>query len=514
MSDRAPRHIKTSRRIMRHLKQGHIPLALAPIGFWLAYQNWGEQGLVAAAGAMSAYLLVMAISWTEKPAARTRDMVTGLDLQEELEKRTEETLAYCEQSGRTTAAFVVEIDNHRELIERYGQSSYDQILEAVADRIMISMRADDCVARVGDGRVAITLHPVKRIDLELSLQIAARLQATLEEPVAVNATSIYITVSVGLCILSRAKTRTALGLIDAATIALQEARRTGPSAIRAFSAEMKRVEIARKALVDEAYGAFERTEICAWFQPQVSTDTGMVSGLEALARWQHPNRGMISPGEFLPALGQAGLMDQLSETMLRDALETLRMLDLEGIEVPVVGVNFSSEELRNPKLVDRIKWELDRFELTPNRLCIEILENVVAGAPDDILVCNIAALAELGCKIDLDDFGTGHASITSLRRFPIQRLKIDRSFVTKCDTDPEQQRMLTAILTMADRLHLETLAEGLETVGEHALISQLGVGHVQGFGIARPMPRERLAEWVQSHHAKVAPPPAIGGTSA
>ncbi|MGX9356515.1 putative bifunctional diguanylate cyclase/phosphodiesterase [Roseobacteraceae bacterium S113] len=514
MSDRLPRHILLARTIARHVKQGYVPLAFSPVLIWAAYYMWGELGLMAAAGGVSVYLLALSLLGSTKAETRNRDLVTGLDLRDELLKRTQEILDYCAQSGRSSAAFVIEIDNHAELIERYGQSTYDRILESVADRIMICMRADDAVARIGDSRIAIALHPIKRMDLELALQIAARLQATLEEPVAVNSSSIYITVSVGICILARAKTRTAAGLLDAATIALQEARRTGPSAIRAYSSEMKRVEVARKALIEEARGAFERGEIAAWFQPQISTDTGQVSGVEALARWIHPHRGMIAPAEFLPALEQAGLMDTLNETMLKHSLETLRGLDLEGIHIPVVGVNFAAEELRNPKLIDQVRWQLDRFELAPSRLSVEILETVVAGAPDDILVCNISGLSELGCHVDLDDFGTGHASITSLRRFPIDRLKIDRSFVTKCDSDPEQQRMLTAILTMAERLGMDTLAEGLETVGEHALVSQLGVGHVQGFGIARPMPKDMLGDWVRAHQAKVAPPPAIGGATA
>ncbi|MCH2165392.1 MAG: EAL domain-containing protein [Marinovum sp.] len=514
MSQRLPQHVAIARRIVRHLRQPFLPMAIAPLLIWSAYYTWGEIGLIASAAATSVYLIGLSIWSSRNNEPRSRDIITGLELREELVKRTEETLSYCSVSGRTSAAFVIEIDGHDELVARYGQSTYDRIFETIADRIMICMRADDAVARIGDSRVGITIHPIKRIDLELALQIAARLQATLEEPIAINASSVYVTVSIGVCILSRARTQNAEGLLDAASIALQEARRTGPSAIRAFSAEMKRVEIARQALIDEAQAAFDRGEICAWFQPQVSTDTGHVSGIEALARWIHPQRGMISPAEFLPALEQAGLMDQLNETMLKKSLETLRSLDLQGTNVPLVGVNFSAEELRNPKLVDNINWQLDRFDLSPERLAIEILETVVAGAPDDILVRNIGELSKLGCHIDLDDFGTGHASITSLRRFPIDRLKIDRSFVTKCDSDPEQQRMLTAILTMADRLSLDTLAEGLETVGEHALISQLGVGHVQGFGIARPMPREALNEWVKTHHAKVALPPAISGPTA
>ena len=141
---------------------------------------------------------------------------------------------------------------------------------------------------------------------------------------------------------------------------------------------------------------------------------------------------------------------------------------------------------------------------------MEILETVVATSPDDVVARNIAGLARLGCGIDLDDFGTGYSSISAIRRFAVQRLKIDRSFVMKVDRDGEQQRMVSAILVMAERLGLDTLAEGVETAGEHAMLAQLGCGHVQGFGIARPMPADQTADWIRAHEATISAPPRIG----
>ena len=189
----------------------------------------------------------------------------------------------------------------------------------------------------------------------------------------------------------------------------------------------------------------------------------------------------------------------------------LKAWDASGVTVPQVGVNFSGSELNNPRLIEKISWELDRFNLTPSRLSVEVLETVIAGAADDQVTLNINGLVDLGCRVDLDDFGTGHASISSIRRFKIDRLKIDRSFIMKADRDPEQQRMISAILTMAERLNLETLAEGVETVGEHALLAQLGCGHVQGFGIGKPMPFNETLDWIHSHEAKLKDTPKITG---
>ncbi len=273
---------------------------------------------------------------------------------------------------------------------------------------------------------------------------------------------------------------------------------------------MARNRADRDALREELERALDEGEIRAHFQPQISTDTGAISGFEALARWYHPEKGLIAPGEFLPLLEDAGLTERLGEVMLYNALSALVRWDKLGLGIPTVAVNFSANELRNPRLADKLKWELDRFDLLPSRLCVEVLENVVAETDNDVIVSNIAALSNLGCGIDLDDFGTGHASITSIRRFDVRRIKIDRSFITKVDEDRDQQKMVAAILSMAERLGLATLAEGVETPQEHAMLAQLGCGDVQGFGIARPMPVDETMDWITRHRARQAQIPRIG----
>ena len=266
----------------------------------------------------------------------------------------------------------------------------------------------------------------------------------------------------------------------------------------------------RHNLEDDVERALAAGEIRPWFQPQISTDTGEITGFEALARWPHSDFGMIPPKDFLDAIAQGGLATRLTEEILRKSFAAMRNWDDAGLSVPSVGVNFSGEELQNPRLVDYIKLELDRFNLAAERLTVEVLETVVSDSSDDMITRNIAALANLGCRIDLDDFGTGHASIASIRRFAISRLKIDRSFVSRLDQDREQQNMLAAILTMSERLGLETLAEGVETSGEHAMLAQLGCGHVQGFGIARPMPFDDTLGWIREYNDKIKQSACVG----
>ncbi|MBB97479.1 MAG: diguanylate cyclase [Rhodobacteraceae bacterium] len=481
--------------------------ALTLAAYWLA----GETALIVVALGLPVVYAVSGVanSWPSR-IATSRDGITGLLLRDGFEAVAQDIYDQTEMSDLRSACFMIEIDDYRLVVERHGQSAGDLVMARTGERLVSAVRTADTVARLGDSRFAICLAPVRQLDLELCIQLAGRLQATVEEPIPVDGTGLYVTACVGFCPRNRAPSGGAQAWQTAALTALTEAQGVGPSTIRAYSNDMHRRNQTRSDLREEAAAALENGQIQPWFQPQISTDTGKITGFEALARWLHPLHGPIAPNTFLPILEEAGLLERLGEVMLFNALTALKAWDAAGCDIPRVGINASQSELRNPRLVDKIRWELDRFDLTPERLGIEILETVVSDTPDDVISRNIAGLSAIGCRIDLDDFGTGHASIASLRRFQVSCIKIDRSFVAKADRDPDQQQMIAAILTMAERLRLETLAEGVETVGEHALLAQLGCDHVQGYGIARPMPFDHTLDWIAAHGAKLQDTPQIG----
>lgn len=485
-------------------------IATLPALMVLLYWLGGQTALVAVAILVPLLLLVSsnALS-TAALRSVARSATLGVMQRDGFEVLAETTFEEARKGGLKTTSFMVEIDDFDRIAERHGLSAAETVLDTVGKRILSSLRERDAVSQTGDHRFAICLAPVNRLDLELCIQLSGRMQTAIEEPISIDGITIYVTGCVGFCQNTRMISSSAKAWLDAAGLALREAQLNGPNAIRAYSEEMKQRSETQAELSHAVTDALENGDIHAWFQPQISTDTGLVTGFEALARWRHPTRGMISPGQFLPIIEQAGLLERLAEVMIHQAFTALQNWDQAGLNIPQVGVNFAGPELNNPKLVEKLKWELDRFDLAPERLSVEVLETVVTDTPDDTVTRNINALNELGCKIDLDDFGTGHASISSIRRFSVTRIKIDRSFVMKSDRDPEQQRMISAILTMAERLNIETLAEGVETVGEHALLAQLGCDHVQGFGIAKPMPFDETQCWIENHNAKLATTPQI-----
>lgn len=507
MTPRPALTVQRLRSALRPALSGGPALALLPAlilgGFWLG----GERMLIMIALGFPVCLAFAGMLWPEGRAADT----AATDGRAGFGAALDRAMHDATQSDRKTACFLLELDDLAEVQARFGLATTDRIVSQLGDRLRAVLRERDRVCQLDEGTFGVALNPVRRLDLGSALHLAGRLQAALEEAQAVDSATVHLSASVGLALNVNVTRKSGAALLDAAGLALTEARRHGPSGLRAYSADMQAPATHCDAdLVAEASEALENGQIQPWFQPQISTDTGLVTGFEALARWMHPVRGVLPPPEFLPALEQAGRMERLGEIILYGALGALKAWDAEGLDVPQVGVNFSPEELRNPRLTDKIEWDLDRFGLSPGRLSVEILETVVASSPDDTVVRNIGALSKMGCRIDLDDFGTGHASISSIRRFDVQRLKIDRSFVMQVDRDPDQQRLVSAILLMAERLGLDTLAEGVETAGEHTMLSQLGCGHVQGFGIGRPMPFDQTSDWIAAHLARLDGPPRIG----
>lgn len=486
--------------------------AITLAAFWYGGESW----LVGAAlGLPMVLAIVGSTRWQDDDTRRdTHFESNGNDLRGSIASKLDSYAEEGKINGQSTLVLLLHLDDLERHSLRFGPAFRSDLVARCAERLRSVLRSGDLVQPIGD-KLCVLPSMGPRVDLESAIQISTRLQSALEVGHSIDGIMVQTSASIGFCVeRSATDARDGRAMLAAAEIALDEAVRNGPGGIRSFTPEMEQRRFRKSEMRDWLETALDEGQIRAYFQPQVSTDTGDILGFEALARWHHPERGQIPPGEFLPLIEESGLSDRLCEVMVTNALNAIKRWDQVALRVPTVAVNFSAEELRDPRLADRLKWELDRFDLSPARLSIEVLENVVAQNDNDVIVTNIAALSRLGCGIDLDDFGTGHASITSIRRFAVKRLKIDRSFVTRLNEDAEQQKLVSAILSMAERLGLETLAEGVETPGEHAILSQLGCSAVQGFGIGRPMPFDETIAWVERYREKLARAPRIRNKSA
>ena len=365
-----------------NLLTGPPALAFIPAFSLAAYWFGGEGALLVVAALLpTAYLLSGGFNGTVGHLQGLGSTKNSLLSRKAMAERCKVLFEQAAESNQHSCLHVIEIEGFVDLIDRFGPAASDVVIDRMSTRLTSVMRDGDLIGQIGDARFAVCVDPVRHLSLELCIQLAGRLQAAAEEPISLDGTVIYADVCIGFCQHSRSPENRASDWLDAACIALRSAQARGASSIRAYSDQMHQERKTRRALHEDVAAALDSGEIVPWFQPQICTDTGKITGFEALARWTHPVRGSIPPAEFLPAIEAANFLERLAEVMMYHSFLPSRKWDAAGVEVPQVGVNFAGSELSNPRLLEKIKWDLDRFELTPDRLAVEVLETVVASAP-------------------------------------------------------------------------------------------------------------------------------------
>lgn len=388
-------------------------------------------------------------------------------------------------------------------LTRFGRNATRALLQHAYDRINGALRNDDVFINTSDHQFYALVVVNDLCDLAATLDIGNRLQKAIDPGFQIDGRSHYFSLSVGIADSRHHPQVTAKRLIRSANSALTRARYSGDGQMRFFSPDMDQNAKSKPRVTSPALRtALSDRKIRAWFQPQICAKSGQILGFEALARWEQGGGTQIPPLEFLHVLESSGQMRDMTDNMIADALKSWTWWKSAGWDIPHVSVNLSPDDLADPDLPKRVEWMLDNFKVPANILCLEIVENVIAQDANDVCVSNIKCLSEMGCLIDLDDFGTGHASITSIRHFKVDRIKIDRSFVTKCDHDPAQSRLANAMIQMAQQLDLKVVAEGVETIGEQCHMVDLGVDALQGHSIAHPLAPEKVVAWMEGYFKK------------
>lgn len=449
------------------------------------------------------------VAWMSRPLAIPEEpedegaAMRALPQRADAEEMMEASARDASDSGRGTACLVIGIDDPTALARQMSREEFEEFLQAFGARLRGALRNCDRIALLDGARYAAILAPTQRPDLESMIQLSARLQTACDAPYSITARSVNVTSHVGFCLMSRAPERTGKAILQAAETAAEDASRNGPGAIRAYTPEVRPTARAPSALASDIAPALEEGRIVAYFQPQISTDTGAVSGMLAVPRWLDRDRGILTETEILPAVAAKGLQIRLAEVMLFQCFGALREWDKLTATAGLVSLPIGIEQATDPKMFDRLKWDFDRFEVPPRQVCLVLHREVTARLDDEVILRNVSHCAKLGCRIELAGFGTGPVSVSAIRRTGADRIRIHRSFVTNVERDPEQQRLVSAIVSFAAGLGLETLAEGVATIGEHAMLAQLGCNHVQGKAISAPLPLEECAAWMARHAARL-----------
>jgi EAL domain-containing protein (putative c-di-GMP-specific phosphodiesterase class I) len=280
-----------------------------------------------------------------------------------------------------------------------------------------------------------------------------------------------------------------------AGVAMRHARGVGPmtsAGYRFYGDELNAKSLHHLRLERELHHALERGEFRLYYQAQVDVTSGRLCGAEALVRWQHPQRGLVGPGEFISVAEEAGLIARLGDWVLREALRQLAAWRHEGLLLPQVAVNVSSRQLQRAELCDEVRQALSGSDVDAPRLCLELTESAIIDSGPQVTE-TLNRIKQLGVQLSLDDFGTGYSSLSHLRRFPLDEIKVDRSFVTECDSDRNNGAITAAIIAMAHRLGLRVVAEGVETPRELEFLRSHGAAAFQGYLYAQPLPAAEFA---------------------
>jgi diguanylate cyclase (GGDEF)-like protein/PAS domain S-box-containing protein len=424
----------------------------------------------------------------------THDLLTGLPNRAVLTDRIKHGIGRWQRQGVEAVIAFLNLDHFKEVNDAFGHGTGDQVLAAVGKILQRSVRQNDTVARIGNDEFVLILEGIDETEVG---GLLARLSDNVRQPIFTNAHEITVSCSVGYC-------RYPLhgdspdALLNAADTAMYRAKALGRCMISEYSADMQSVANERMTMESSLRLALKNDELVLHYQPKRDLRSGVVVGVEALVRWQHPEFGLISPARFIPVAEETGLIVPMGDWILRTACEQALLWKNDGIASMPVAVNLSARQFLQPDIVARVRDIVAETGLPPHLLELELTESLSMDSPEkSIAVLN--ALKAIGLTLTLDDFGTGYSNLSYLKRFPLDKLKLDQSFVRDMTLSSEALAISQAIITLAHSLHLKVVAEGVETQEQLSLLGENGCDEVQGFLFSKPLPVAQCSTYLLGH---------------
>lgn len=437
------------------------------------------------------------------------DTLTGLPNRLKFKDDLARALHQAERGHDLLAVMFLDLDRFKHINDTLGHSAGDQLLKEVAARLDRCVRASDEVgrsaaeetmARLGGDEFTVLLTGLGRP--EDAAKVAQRIVAELARPFTLEGQELFVSTSLGIALYPADGTDIDT-LLKNADAAMYHAKDLGRNNYQFYSRELNARAMERLTLERDLHRALERNEFMLHYQPQVDFASGCVTGVEALLRWNHPQRGLVPPGQFIPIAEQTGLIVPIGDWVLEEACRQGRAWSEQGLEGLEVWVNVSGIQFRDRHLVGAVRQALERSGLEPGLLVVEATETIMLENRDGALG-TLRELKALGIGIALDDFGTGYSSLAYLKRFPLDTLKIDGSFVRDLDQNAEDRAIVHAIIAMAASLELDVVAEGVETPQQAARLAAMGCRRMQGYHFCRPLRQEAIAAFVAGPALKCA----------
>ncbi|WP_079290940.1 putative bifunctional diguanylate cyclase/phosphodiesterase [Ferroacidibacillus organovorans] len=416
------------------------------------------------------------------------DPLTHLPNRRRFRDHVHEMIEQTQASQTLSALVLIDLDRFKTINDSLGHDFGDMVLKHVSERLRNGVKSKDMVARMGGDEFTVLLTEMNSTsDIDL---VCKRILDAIASPLSVRTHVLYLTASLGVAWIGKEESDFDT-LMKQADIAMYRSKHVGRNIVTTFEATLQDEQTL--ALEHELREGLSNGEITVYYQPQIDLSSGIIVGVEALVRWLHPSRGLLPPGEFIQLAEECGLIVELGETVLRMACLEMKRWEQQGISYETVWVNLSPRQFQSPDLLSSIQTILRETGLPPTSLGLEITESLAMKNTDQIMN-KLHQLRDLGVRIAIDDFGTGYSSLSYLQQFPINVIKVDKSF-TKLSSDEQNPRFIvTAILALARELNLRVIAEGMEHIEQIHWMRQEGCDYAQGYVVARPMTPELLSE--------------------
>lgn len=418
------------------------------------------------------------------------DPVTGLANRSLFYDRVQKSLGRARRHKGKIALLLIDLDRFKNINDLLGRDSGDLFLRHVAQCLSEAVRDTDTVARLGADEFVIVLENISSADdIE---NIAQKLQESLVEPIEIDGHQVSATASIGISLFPK-DGDSVDQLLKNADMAMYRAKASGKNRHQFFIKAMTESAVNYLLLENDLRSAIEDDQLSLHYQPQINLHSGRIIGVEALVRWMHAERGMVSPVEFIPLAEETGLIEPLGDWVLAKACSTFQSWLMQGLQLGKIAVNLSPRQFRQEHFEQRVMEVIMETRLPPQYLELEITEtSAMENAAET--VSTLKCLSKMGLSLAIDDFGTGYSSLSYLKRFPIQKLKIDRSFINDVDTDDTDAAIAKSIIDLAHNMSLKVVAEGVERPSQSRWLIDKGCDQVQGFYYAKPMSEEDLLE--------------------
>jgi diguanylate cyclase (GGDEF)-like protein len=422
------------------------------------------------------------------------DALTDLPNQVLFKDRLKQAIAYSRRSDQMHAVLLLNLDRFKTINDSLGYTAGDRLLQSVAQRLTSCVRESDTVARFGSDEFAILLTQISRP--QDAANAARAIKEVLDQAFIFDEQEVFMSTSIGISLYPHDDRDTA-GLLKSASTALDRAKESGGNNYQFYTAGGTTRALKQLVLESNLRGALDRSEFVVHYQPQVALPDFHLVGMEALVRWSHPSLGMLPPSEFVPLAEDSGLIIALGDWVMRNACLQNKAWQDKGLAPMILSVNFSARQFQQPAFISTVAAILKETNLDPRWLELELTESSIMKEPEQAIE-KLHELKLMGIRVAIDDFGTGYSSLNYLKRFPIDTLKIDKSFVADVCKDPHDTAIVRAIITLGHALDLTVIAEGVETHEQLQYLTSLGCDVVQGFlfskSLSPPVFEELLCE--------------------